>query len=164
MKIITYIDIELALVRFFNMHKNLIVPNYYISPSHECDLIVVTGAGYATEIEIKMSVADMRADLRKKHKHINDKLKLLYYAFSDEIYDKCKDMLPPDAGVLVISPHPENHFWVEKIKTPKEKKCRKLTDKEMLHIARTATLKLWNAKDTIQENLIYIKKLKENKK
>ena len=43
-------------------------PNIYIYP-WESDLLVVSRAGYVTEIEIKISKKDFRADFKKAEKH-----------------------------------------------------------------------------------------------
>lgn len=47
----------------------VMLPNY--TPSHwqECDLFVVTDAGYSIEYEIKTTSADFMADFRKSWKH-----------------------------------------------------------------------------------------------
>ncbi len=42
------------------------VPNYMMYPWGECDMLVVTHAGYTIEYEIKISVSDFRADFRNK--------------------------------------------------------------------------------------------------
>ena len=48
-------------MNFFNYRANLIVPNISWGLGlHECDLLVLTSSGYATEIEIKVSKADLK--------------------------------------------------------------------------------------------------------
>ena len=50
-----------------NLSSHLVVPNVSAGLHiHECDLISVTKGGYATEIEIKVSVSDTKKDLSKK--------------------------------------------------------------------------------------------------
>lgn len=46
-----------------------ILPNVDCITGYECDLLAVTKAGFAHEYEIKVSLADFRADRRKVHKH-----------------------------------------------------------------------------------------------
>ena len=67
---ITTPEMECRLADYFGYRKNLIVPNVYWGlDMHECDLLVLSQAGYATEIEIKISIADLRADAKKVHGH-----------------------------------------------------------------------------------------------
>ena len=62
---ITTLEMETLLMNHFNYLQNIIVPN--VSNGifhkehgwlHECDLLVLSKANYATEIEIKISKAD----------------------------------------------------------------------------------------------------------
>ena len=76
MKITTH-KIEVALANHFNYRLNLIVPNISWGAFiwHECDLFIVSKAGYCTEIEIKISKSDLKKDFEKKHNHESDKIK-----------------------------------------------------------------------------------------
>ena len=74
---------------------------------HECDMISVTDSGYATEIEIKISVADTKKDMTKRHAHKSDKIKYLYFAMPKYIYDKAKEFVPENAGIYTI----EAYYW-----------------------------------------------------
>jgi len=66
---ITTPEMEIALVRFFNYRTNLIVPNVHWGMNmHECDLLMVSKAGYCTEIEIKVT----RADIKRTRKSRTD--------------------------------------------------------------------------------------------
>jgi len=59
-------EIEILVADYFNYRANLIVPNVSWGLGvHECDILVLTKAGYAWEVEIKTSVADVKADLKK---------------------------------------------------------------------------------------------------
>jgi len=95
---------------------------------HEADLIVVSKAGYLTEVEIKVSVSDFRREFKaetKVRKHaalvVGTKTKVkydhiakryesnegivrrFYYAMPPEVYDKVLDEIPDYAGVIVVS-------------------------------------------------------------
>jgi hypothetical protein len=52
-------DVELAVARFFNYRINLIVPNIYwgFGLNYEADLLIISPAAFATEIEIKVITA-----------------------------------------------------------------------------------------------------------
>ncbi len=82
---LTIEQIEAALTVYtsspFYLRRNLVIPNVswgYLN--HEADLLVLTKAGYLTEVEIKRSWADFVADFEKRHGHKDKKLSHLYYA------------------------------------------------------------------------------------
>lgn len=52
----------------FGNASQILMPNYTPCAWHECDIWRVTKSGYAQEYEIKLTVADFRADQRKGHK------------------------------------------------------------------------------------------------
>lgn len=73
----------------------------------ESDLLVVTVSGYMTEVEVKHSLADWRADV-KKPKFVNPqfsaRVKRFYYAVPTDVYEKYLAdpfELPGKAGILV---------------------------------------------------------------
>ena len=76
---ITTPEMEIALAREFNYNQNLIVPCVGNGLNiHECDLLILTNHNYATEIEIKVSIADLKKDLDKRHGHRSNKIKNLW--------------------------------------------------------------------------------------
>lgn len=62
-------SIQLGIMR--DLHGRIVCacPNYTPSGWWECDLWAVTKAGYAVEYEIKLSIADFRADAKKGRTH-----------------------------------------------------------------------------------------------
>jgi len=98
----TSTDIELELANYFNPRSNLIIPNVSWGFNiHECDLLVVSPAGYITEVEIKISKSDIRADLKKRHKHFDTRIKRLFFAIPYNLQDYA-DLIPEHAGILAI--------------------------------------------------------------
>jgi len=96
-----------------NLSSHLVVSNLsWGFKIHECDMISVTNAGYATEIEIKVSVADTKKDLEKRHGHKSDKIKYLYFAMPLEIYEKTKDYVPKQAGIYTV----EAYKWKSQLR------------------------------------------------
>lgn len=95
-------DIEIAIARMFNTRKTTIVPRINSGMGiHECDMMILTGSGYASEVEIKISVADLRKDLKKPHGHESDKIKYLYFAMPEEM-EKHIDLVPERAGIIIV--------------------------------------------------------------
>jgi len=152
---LSYLDIELAIVKHYGIRQHIIVPNCYInfgtSVDHECDLIIIKRSGYAEEIEIKMSKSDFKADFKKKHRHIDERLQHLYYAIPSEIYEQCKELIPEYAGVFTITKY-EDRAFTKCVKSAPKKKCRKLTTEEQLKIARLGVMRVWNLKEKYNNN------------
>ena len=152
-------EIELLLARYFSYQQNIIVPNIsYGLNLHEVDLLVIKQSHYAIEIEIKISVADLKADLKKPHGHRSNKIKLLYFAVPSEIKDKALELIPERAGLLTITHdiakrsngHFSNRYYVSAIKAPiVNKLARKLTDKEISKVYELASMRIWNLKEII---------------
>ena len=153
---ISYTDIELAIVKRYGIRSHIIVPNCYInfgtSADHECDLIIIKRSGYAEEVEIKMSKSDFKADFKKKHGHIDERLQHLYYAMPLEVYEKCKDLIPEYAGVFVIKRFLDK-IIASCVKIAPKKTCRKLTESEQLKIARLGVMRVWNLKKKFQKKI-----------
>lgn len=118
---------------------------------HEVDLLVISHSGYATEVEIKISVADLKADLRKSHGHRSNKIKYLYFAVPLELQEKALELIPERAGLIVIIPNKYNNDWYANIiKAPiVNKQARKLTEKELLKLGSLAAMRIWSLKEII---------------
>lgn len=156
-KPITTIEMELAISRYFGYRQNIIVPNIsWGFMNHEADIFIVKKSGYATEVEIKRSKADLLADFKKGHNHVDrlNRIQELYYALPKNIYEKCKDLIPKNAGILTCE-RDDNTWTKEKIhvRTVREpvkvRGARKLTDKEKLKIATLGTMRIWTLKEKI---------------
>ena len=86
MDYMTCAEIELKLVKWFNPRTHLIVPNVsWGFTSHECDLLIMSKSGYLIEVEIKVSLPDLKKDLLKKHGHKEDRIKYLYFAIPQKL-------------------------------------------------------------------------------
>lgn len=140
---------EFYLANYFKPRVNIIVPNisWGLSGMHECDLFIINSSGFCTEVEIKISLADFKKDFEKKHDHSDERIKNFYYAFPHIIYNKNKEfidkMVPDHAGILIV----DNKTNVKIIKANKSNNvARKLTDKEILKVAKLGCLRIWNLK------------------
>ncbi len=151
---------ELAIATYFGTRANIIVPNIsWGFGIHECDLFLIKKSGVAVEVEIKRSKSDLLADFKKGHNHHDKQNRIteMYYAFPEELYESCKDLVPEDAGIITC------YRWIdykkrEKIgatvkRNPKRiKGARKLTLEEQLKIARLGCLRIWSLKQKIINN------------
>ena len=155
-KPIKTIDIEVALSKYYGVRKHLIVPNisWGLPGMHECDMFIITTAGIATEVEIKISKSDLLADFKKGHDHKDraGRISYFYYAMPEVLYEKCKDLIPIDAGVLICNRGKWEGATVyvkEVQKSSKRKGSRKLTTEECFKIARLGTMRIWSLKEKI---------------
>jgi hypothetical protein len=147
-------DIEIALTvgyqSKFNVRRYFVVPNVYwgIGLSHEADLLAISSSKYAHEIEIKVSVSDMKADLRKhKHSVQSFKIRALWYAMPVSIYDKVKETIPEKAGIITID---DNTRMSEVIRKPKiNTSAKKISDRDYLKLGHLMTMRYWNLKETV---------------
>ena len=81
-------EVELAVANYFGIRQHLIVPNVmwgFTGLNYEADLVIVTKAGYAKEVEIKVSRADLIKDKEKRYNHDFKKFKELYFAIPKKL-------------------------------------------------------------------------------
>lgn len=75
----------------FNQRSDIIVPNlsWSILP-YEADLIGISRSGQVTEVEIKRSLADLRADYKKGHRHDASCVTYFFYCVPEKLVEKAK--------------------------------------------------------------------------
>lgn len=61
--------------------------------NHECDCLILSKAGYLTEIEIKRSYADFMADFKKDHSHDDGRINEFYFMVHESFYGKVLEKL-----------------------------------------------------------------------
>jgi hypothetical protein len=140
--------IEFSLARWFGVRQNLIVPNVSWGLNlHECDLLVLTGAGYALEIEIKVSKSDLIKDAEKQHRHNSDKIKRLYFAIPEKL-EKHIELIPERAGVIVVRPAETINGKCDLIRPGEaNKRAHKFSDKDREQLARLGAMRVWGLKE-----------------
>lgn len=156
-------EIEIAVATQFNPRMNLIVPNvsWGLNFNYELDLIIVTQNQYAWEVEIKISLSDLRAEKRKHFlAHTSDKIKRLYFAVPYYLEDKAMALIPKRAGLLSIN----EKLVASLVKAPEiNTNARKLKEDEISKLGKLAAMRIWSLK----EKLLKLKKkeiLKKEKK
>ena len=116
--------------------------------------MVVRKSGVAIEIEIKVSLQDFKADLKKRHHHQErlNRISEFYYAMPDTLYEKCKDLIPENAGVIICYRYYNSYKKIDEILThtkkqaKKIKNARKLTLDEQFKVAILGTMRIFNLK------------------
>lgn len=141
---------EITLSSWFDYRQNLIVPNVHWGMNmHECDLLIISKAGYVTECEIKVSRYDLVKDREKKHGHDDPNIKYLYFALPDYLVS-CIDLVPERAGILLVRADkgPDDYGpRVKRLRAPTARKhARKMTDSYRYKVARLGALRIWRLK------------------
>ena len=71
---------------------------------HECDVLVIQKSRYVTEIELKATISDLKADKKKRHKHESRYIRQLYFGLHEDIpYEAALPHIPETAGIMVFS-------------------------------------------------------------
>lgn len=151
-KTVSLYEMETAIADLFNYRKNVIVPNISWGIGiHECDMLIVRiQTGFAVEVEIKRSKADLKADFKKEHKHNDDRIKEFYYALPEELIESCKELIPETAGLISVRLY-RKKYKAEIIKKAKINKARRLTEHELLRITHLGTMRIWSLKNKINK-------------
>jgi len=160
-------DVQRALIGAIDTRAKLAVPNvsWGLVNWGECDLLVMSGSGYLTEYEIKVSAADIKREWKKDRwtipgfrNQFNNLIKEYYMAVPAKLVDVVKETMPPDiGGGIVVADfefrnrsyedprvtYPDKRAkWIQSAKT--NSRARKLTDKEQYQMARLGTLRYWS--------------------
>lgn len=159
------IDIEIVLMRHFDIRANIIVPNVSwgiwskdAGTLHECDLIVLSGKSYATEIEIKISRTDLLKDKGKWHNHQSNHIRRLYFAVPEKLKELALKKIPERAGLIIIKQvYDVNWGPVLKWRNIVEivRKCKtntsavSWTDEKKMQLARLGTMRILGLKEKI---------------
>jgi hypothetical protein len=155
------IDIELAVMREFDHRQNLIVNgiNSWAIEGlfHECDMLVVSKAGFLTEIEIKVSKADLIKDKLKQHGHRSSRIKRFYFAVPEKLVDFALEEIPERAGLYAaryvegnLDGYPAGRYpKIRLVKQCQYLKTRPVSDAERYQIARLGAMRIYTLKKRI---------------
>lgn len=122
--------------------------------NHECDMLIVTKNRYLTEVEIKISLSDLKADFKKEHQHKDENIKNFYYAFPEEMKEKAIELIPEGAGILIaVKKHLNSGYEYRAIECYRKPKINKLAkpinDKVLSMIYRLGYLRYWNYRTSV---------------
>ena len=157
------LEVELAIMEYYDYRKNIIVPNVswgIVGLYYECDLVRLSAKNYATEIEIKVSKADLLRDKKKFHNHGSELFRYLYFAVPSELEAYAISRIPEKSGLLSVTKREKEivtgYEWVKpelkdyKVKVAKKprinKRARQWTDKERDKLLRLGTMRIFGLK------------------
>ena len=117
--------------------------------NHECDMLIVSKNHYLTEVEIKISLSDLKADFKKEHQHKDENIKNFYYAFPEEMKEKAIKLIPEEVGILIAVKkyfhNGEEYREIKCYRKPKINKVAKpINDIVLSRIYRLGYLRYWN--------------------
>lgn len=148
---ITSLDIEIAVAEHFGWRQNVIVPNVHwgLGLHYEADLVVLRPSGWAIEVEIKISSADIRADLKKRRQHDSPLFRELYFAVPECLAEN--DSIPEHAGILSIYEYKPGWLKVKKIRNPVVRKtAHKWKPETRQKLYELAAMRTWSLKQHLQ--------------
>lgn len=91
---LTVDEIQIALRNsgIWNKRQDIFIPNLsWGLLDYEADLVIITKSGYLTEVEIKRSWEDFKADFKKNHKHDDPRVYNFHYCVPESILDRVVD-------------------------------------------------------------------------
>jgi len=96
--------IEVAVATLIGWRRHTIVPNvsWGLNLRHECDLLILDDKGRFTEVEIKVTRSDLKADLKKTHGHSSKIISRLIFAVPHELLEFSLDVIPSRAGLITV--------------------------------------------------------------
>lgn len=129
-----------AVCVYFDWLHQIIIPNCYYAGG-EMDVMVVSSAGFVTEIEIKTSLQDWQNDKNKSKwtSPERDKVNRFFYAVPHDLVGKCPNWVPESAGILAISPGGVVTVWRKAQKVNQNK----ISDDDLKAIMRKVYCRYW---------------------
>lgn len=116
------------------------------------DVLGITRCRYLTEIEIKRSVSDFRADANKRHRinrdhYIRSAPKHTYYMVHQDLVEKVKPILPSWAGLL--DARKTGKVFVA-VPAPTNDQHQKLSVKECIRLAHLMANHIISAETSVE--------------
>lgn len=134
--------------KLVDLGRQIVIPNAYygVGLSWEADLLLISEAGYLTEIEIKVSKPDLLAD---EHKHkfkisgFRQKIKRFYYAIPEYLEADFPKHYQNYAGLIVVPIDPNKRCEL-RFKAPVNSKAKRISDITRSKAMRLLGLRYWS--------------------
>ena len=134
---------------FYYRKHMCVVPNvsYGMNLDYEADILAITTAGCVLECEIKVTVSDFKADMKKRKWILPPRYHKFYYAVPDYIYGRVANIRRPDGtGIITVS---DNHVEVPLLATH-HSRTSKMEAADVLQLARLGAMRLWSLETMIK--------------
>lgn len=139
--------------QFGLINGNIVLPNILLTVGrvghYEADLLYITPKRYCTEVEIKISMADFKADFKKKIYHNSDIVRNFYYAFPHELYQENsieinQILLDSDAGIMAVRDFQGRCARI--LRDPKTRRnIKPITEQKLYELLRIGCMKWYTA-------------------
>jgi hypothetical protein len=141
---------EFAVANLIGWRENTIVPNvsWGLGLSHEADLLVLDKSGRFTEIEIKISLSDLKADFKKWHGHQSHIISRLVYAVPHNLVNHANTCVPKGCGIISVKWHPRaGVFQAEWVRRCVHKKgTAKPSTARVIKFMSLGCMRIWSLK------------------
>lgn len=135
----------------FSRRRWYVVPNvsWGWGLNYEADLIAVSQNLWADEIEIKVNKYDLLGDKdKRKFKRLPDRrIKRFWYAVPAELQELALQVVPPTAGVIVIS-EPRNNYDFPRVSVARRAKAApnavQVKPDELLKLLHLGVMRYWD--------------------
>jgi len=132
----------------------------------ETDILILTQSSYATGFEIKVSKADLLADLKKKQytkfknsgQHLQElyyakKFKYFYYAVPKHLEETALDMIHEFIGLYVYEHFDDKVPTFKCVKEPKKLKSEPWTDRNVNEVLRLGCMRINTLKCALKQQI-----------
>ena len=144
---------EVAIAELLGWREHTIVPNvsWGLDLRHEADLLVLDKAGRFTEVEIKVTLSDLKADFKKKHQHQSKIIGRLVYAVPEKLVAFASNSIPDGSGLISVS----WNQWLVKFEAKWIYTCRfqkgyqKPDDKMVARFLALGCMRIWSLKKSL---------------
>lgn len=143
---------EIAVADLIGFREHCIVPNvsWGLGLGHECDLLVLDSKDRFTEVEIKISMSDLRKDFKKGHGHRSDLITRLVYAVPQRMTEKAKELIPSQHGIIEVRWQPTSErftaIWVRQCKHRKTQPPSQDRIRKFMHLG---LMRIWSLKKAL---------------
>lgn len=144
---------EVAIAELIGWRENTIVPNVFwgLNLRHEADLLVLDKSGRLTEIEIKVTLSDLKADFKKMHGHSSTIISRLIYAVPDKLVEYAQEHIPKHAGLITVNWNQYlGKFEARWIKPCKHfKNMEKPSQEVLIKLMKLGCMRIWSLKKSL---------------
>lgn len=152
----TTIEMEVALMKFFNFTQKLVVPNVTRMSGlveFETDLLILTKSRYATGVEIKVSKSDFQNEFKKIQYHYGEEMddvfygmfKNFYFAFPENLVEECIVDVPSRFGILSV----DKKGKVSELRASELLYNKKWSEKDYNNLMRIGCMRIYNLKKNL---------------
>ena len=160
-------QVEIAVTQHFNPRRYVIVPNvsFGLFNYHEADMVILAPSSWGIEVEIKVTASDIKADLKKWHRHKEEIIRDVWFAVPEELSEDPN--IPEYAGIISVKKWKtrsgKQRYFCERKRLPvRNKDSRKFTENERKKLLRLGCLRIVGLKEKLDEKSNKIEELKQH--